>query len=620
MSNTAAQLNRILGITRAMITVLDPDLMLRILVDMMREFDGVVAASVYEYDETSGRLRIRCSAGLSEEYVRTVSVPIGQQAVGRAFQRRDLVLISDVDLDPTFAPILSQTHWHDIHSILGAPLVARDKLLGILTVYFPKPMPVSAYDTGIIRTVANLAALAIDNAQLFQSQIRANRESRELCLKLEEQGEILKQTLEIHEWLIKTVILGNGLDSVSNALMEFAKAAIVIEDTNLSILCSAHPSRVSGGQPAGTPVDLGLAPFAKEPRVREQLARIVAERRPEVLVPIPEIGLVTRRITTPVFAGDNLLAFVSIISPEREFGKLDFLLAAQASVAIALELTKGKVAVEAEQRIRGQFLQQLLAGQFENPEEASAALGVAKFDLKALHTALIIRFDRPRGSGQAGATFSKTPSLFYQSLALVERQVLSRYSKSAVVATGESITVLLGSEQRPPDSSVRELAEHLVRRLGELLTPETVTIGIGGICEHLKDLPRSFVEATKALEVATVLDKRNAVLTLSELGVYGIILRQSDSRELREFVRRFIGPVVDYDRARQSGLVQTFAAYVENDYSLEATARALSMHVNTVKYRLRRIEELSGVNLHDSQGLMNVQLALRLHELTTDNS
>lgn len=499
---------------------------------------------------------------------------------------------------------------------VGAPLVARDRLLGVLAVYFPASFSPSEYGADAIRTLANLAALAIDNARLYQGQVQATKELESLNRQLAEKSEILSQSLKIHNWLTQTVLVQDGLDAVTSALAEFARSRVVVEDDRLNVLSVSH----AGPAPAvrsAPPEDLGLSRFAGDPRVRRHLMRVTAERRPESLTAIPEIGLGRPLIVAPVLTGDTLLGFVSIIGSDRPFGTLDFVLSEQGAVAVALEMTKRKAAFEVEQKLRGNLLRSLLSGELENLHAAPAALGESKFDLHALQGVLLIRLDRDASATQNDASYCAPPVLHSQGYAVVERLVLGQYPKSVLVATEDSLTVLIGSDHRLSDSALRRLGDQIVSALGEQLAPVTVSVGIGEICHNPKDLRRSFDEAGKALEVGALLAKRGAVISFAELGIYGVLLRREDLTDVQEIVGRHVSPLVEYDRLHKTELVQTLSAYVRNNYRLDGTARELFVHSKTVKYRLQKIEKLSGSRLHDSEGLLNLQIALRLHQLTS---
>ncbi len=116
-------------------------------------------------------------------------------------------------------------------------------------------------------------------------------------------------------------------------------------------------------------------------------------------------------------------------------------------------------------------------------------------------------------------------------------------------------------------------------------------------------------------EVATLLRKRGSVISFSDLGIFEILLRQGKPEELREFAGRYMAPLALYDQRHGGGLLRTLETYLRRNYSLNETAQELFLHANTVKYRLQKIEELSGVDLRNSEDLMNLQVAFRLHKL-----
>jgi DNA-binding PucR family transcriptional regulator len=84
-----------------------------------------------------------------------------------------------------------------------------------------------------------------------------------------------------------------------------------------------------------------------------------------------------------------------------------------------------------------------------------------------------------------------------------------------------------------------------------------------------------------------------------------------DLPELEKFVRQWLGGLADYDAVRGTQLVLTLAEYLEHEGSYEATAATLAVHRNTVKYRLRRIRELTGYDLSLPDTLFHLQLATR---------
>jgi DNA-binding PucR family transcriptional regulator len=151
--------------------------------------------------------------------------------------------------------------------------------------------------------------------------------------------------------------------------------------------------------------------------------------------------------------------------------------------------------------------------------------------------------------------------------------------------------------------------------LGQALSAEfpsgVVSIGIGGRCERPSDFPRSVREAFVALGVRQASRQPQGVTTYDGLGIYRILAGGEHNAEVEGFVREWLGPLLDYDTAHGAELVKTLSTYLECGGSYDQTAKALVVHRSTLKYRLQRIRELSGHDLHDPDSHFNLQLATR---------
>lgn len=613
-----AVLHAVLTTTQVMISELDPHAILQVLAEKIASLANVRAAAVFEYDDELSCLRVRSSFGLSKSYTRSISVaPIGSNggAVGRAFQTWEMVLVTDIESDPSFMPnVRRRLEQQDLRGVLAAPLIAREKLLGVLAVYFPPGVSPTDSEVNTVRALANLAALALDNARAYQARVRASQEMESLYAQLAERSELLSRSSQIHNWLVRTVLTSDGLETTTNALAELAGARAVVEDSHMNLLCvSRAPSSLADS--ARLPADLSLASLIDDPRVRSVVRGIRSSGRPAHVPAIPEIGLTTERVTAPVFVGDALLGYVSILLSDRPLETLDYILCEQGAIAVALEMMKRKVAYEVEQKIRGDLLQGLLDGNLEDLGRAGSAVAGLRYDLHSLRRVLIVRLDSGEGAADGDEATDPQTELRSEVHPVVERILLSSCPKSMLVGRGDSLVVLLGGDDPIGDSAVVDLAERVVAIVKERLAPASVSIGIGRECRDPKELRDSYVDASRGLEVAEILGKRGAVISHADLGVYGILMRQSDPSELREFAWRYIEPLVEYDRAHNSGLIRTLESYVRNNYRLNDTADELIVHRNTVKYRLEKIEELSGSRLDDAESLMNLQLAFRIHQL-----
>ncbi|MGZ6909158.1 MAG: PucR family transcriptional regulator, partial [Acidimicrobiia bacterium] len=121
----------------------------------------------------------------------------------------------------------------------------------------------------------------------------------------------------------------------------------------------------------------------------------------------------------------------------------------------------------------------------------------------------------------------------------------------------------------------------------------------------------SFHQARLALRIQRASGVNDRTTMFDDLGVYRILGESEETLSIERYVRDWLGALLDYDERKGSSLVVTLNRYLECGKSYAATADALSLHRNTLKYRLGRIREISGHDLSDPDTLFNLQLATR---------
>jgi DNA-binding PucR family transcriptional regulator len=98
-------------------------------------------------------------------------------------------------------------------------------------------------------------------------------------------------------------------------------------------------------------------------------------------------------------------------------------------------------------------------------------------------------------------------------------------------------------------------------------------------------------------------------MAADELGLLGLFVDSARPDELRALARQVLGPALDHDARTGSSLLRTLETYLSCGCDAAACAAQLYVHVNTVRYRLRQVQELCGVDLRDSQDLLRVTVA-----------
>ncbi|HEY1478959.1 MAG TPA: helix-turn-helix domain-containing protein [Gaiellales bacterium] len=153
-------------------------------------------------------------------------------------------------------------------------------------------------------------------------------------------------------------------------------------------------------------------------------------------------------------------------------------------------------------------------------------------------------------------------------------------------------------------------------RLGALrseVAPDVV-VGVSNPCTGVDAYVTGFAEALQAVSAAPVVQEHAATVTFDDLGPYKYLLRVSQEGLVRDRHADALRSLLDYDRARQAQLVRTLEEYLRQRGNVSATAQALYVHPNTLRQRLRRITELTRLDVRTDDWLM-IEIALKLLRL-----
>jgi sugar diacid utilization regulator len=158
------------------------------------------------------------------------------------------------------------------------------------------------------------------------------------------------------------------------------------------------------------------------------------------------------------------------------------------------------------------------------------------------------------------------------------------------------------------------VARRVLRRIVER---DDVVIGVGGPAPTVRDLARARREADRALHVLRHRSEPHGVAHYDEVYLESLLVRLVETAvEEGEGLRGPLQRVRDHDDERGKDYMRTLACFLELGGDVAACADRLSVHANTVRYRLRRIEQISGLDLGDPMTRISALVQLRAAALT----
>jgi DNA-binding PucR family transcriptional regulator len=180
---------------------------------------------------------------------------------------------------------------------------------------------------------------------------------------------------------------------------------------------------------------------------------------------------------------------------------------------------------------------------------------------------------------------------------------------AAVIDPPGHVVVLLPANA---DGVVRRLAEAIARELRSSLHGFTFAVGHSRLASDPVDLYRAGNEALLAANVAEA-GREDSVLAFEETGAYRLLLpaMSEDPAELERFFSETVEPLVTYDEQYDTDLVQTLETFLDADANVAGTAQRLFTHRHTIRYRLERVRDLTGLDVASTDGREKLGLGLK---------
>jgi DNA-binding PucR family transcriptional regulator len=172
----------------------------------------------------------------------------------------------------------------------------------------------------------------------------------------------------------------------------------------------------------------------------------------------------------------------------------------------------------------------------------------------------------------------------------------------------EQVYALLPADTEP-DADLAGRAARAPRLLAPALAATRIVVGVSSVVSGA-DLRAAVQEARYARELGERQQGRTRVVAGREVAVHRLLLAGVPDELRQALRRRVLGPVFEYDAEHDTNLVETLTVFLDCAGSWARAGALLHVHVNTLRYRISRVEELTGLDLSDFAQRVDVYLAL----------
>ena len=426
-----------------------------------------------------------------------------------------------------------------------------------------------------------------------------------------EQYAILRRALAAQERLERIVLSERGLQELSGTLATLVGGAVLVFDARGELLVQ-HAFR----RPVEPAV---LATLQAE--IRDRAGR----RSMHQFMPATEDP--SRGLALPVATDGASTGAPGTVPPQAwlvalkdsdPLSDFDRLALRHAVTIIALELLRARVAGDTERRLAGDVLSAIVSDELRGGELARR---LEPFGCSARVAAIVTAHPEPgRGSPvvlesalaaalraeATGALVASTSGLACALIAGPAQEdelfaLAERLAERVSDELGRPITLGVG---RAVDGGEARRAYHEAR-----CTLEAVALGIGNGAPHINGNGSTGSAGLRAGTAAA------RVATYRDLGSFQLLLSLQDDEALKLFCDSILGPIEASEGHYGGELMRSLEAFIEENGQWERAARRLYCHRHTLRYRIRRVEELTGRDLGSARDRIEFWLALRAREL-----
>ena len=415
-------------------------------------------------------------------------------------------------------------------------------------------------DRQLLQAIARHAGSALASAR---SRFRERAREAELrSANLE-----LRRSIEMHDRLTQAVMGGGGQYSIATAIHELTGHGAGTQDAFGNLIAWAGGSRPG---PA----------FNSEPerRVRTMNRALAAPgpvRDGEWLVSAAQLT-------------GALLGAVVLADPDHTAGDAELAAIAYAASLLTMEITRLQNLGESRARARINLALELVSG----GDEPSILSRARSLGYNLLRPHRVVALERAPGSDAGVGVFFDAVSRAAHALCVGE------------LLAPRTDDVLVLANTKPSWECFHE-------RIVSESEGTDCSIGVGGPCEQVADFQRSHREAKLALRIRAAVGTKESVTVFDDLGVYQVLATEADTSAMESFVTDWLGDLMRYDADHGTELVETLSEFLDRGGSYNSTAAALSVHRSTLKYRLRRIREVSHHDISVPDAQFNLQVATR---------
>lgn len=283
---------------------------------------------------------------------------------------------------------------------------------------------------------------------------------------------------------------------------------------------------------------------------------------------------------------------------------------------IALWLARNNAIEKTKNKLRSDFIQELAKGEYPTFEQAHSKAKALGYNIKLPYLCIVGRPENLKFLFQKRKKdYDSYEQWFDQMIHYIEEEFFyaAHSLKREIMMTyfEGKLVVFLEISQEEVTENPSDFLDLVERRLRNLLPEVEVSWGVGTYQQGLKGFQESYQNANLAFKIGRGKNGPGHRMMYKDTRVDRLLLNIVQTPEIKEIIMSTIHPLVEYEAQRNMDLIDTFSAYNQCNGNVSQTARVLNLHRQSLLYRLRKIESLTGLSFVNPDDLFLLDLSIK---------
>jgi sugar diacid utilization regulator len=316
----------------------------------------------------------------------------------------------------------------------------------------------------------------------------------------------------------------------------------------------------------------------------------------------------------PLLRDGQIYGYLLVFDVSNHLNPLDICRIKETGIFTLQVLAHRKAIEDTEKKYQDHFLYDLLYNNFVTEESLVQRAQHWNWDFSKPQQILIMEPD--------DLHLLTNKSRMLRKLQLnVEDFLQHKYRQVIVTEQQGQIVIIIGDitdDNKTAKQQWKSLGKSLQAYMQEIITDVTFSIGIGKFYTTIADLCRSYQEAKHALDLGRFIQEKGHITHFEELGIIRLLSHMS-LEQLDDYYKEYLAVLIEYDEKNDTNFIETLHVYFQQNGDLNLTAEKLFQHANTLRYRLKKIEELLETDLKQLENRINLSVACKIFKIRKTN-